>query len=118
MKTFRVDKSWARDQERMRGHRVRVVACVSSWLPLAFALFLFMYDNDQQHSLFELIPAFRDITSAEWLDAWLWILGICAAFGAIVMAVFWRCPECGAFLHGWHSFPGRCPRCDAKLAEK
>ena len=133
MKTFRVDKAWARDQERMRRYRRRLVGCFAAWLPLIFAVFLLIYDsigtrplrlfftredNDQHHRLSDLVPAFRDISHDQWLDAWLFILPSCAAFGAIVMAIFWRCPDCRAFLHGWDRVPCRCPRCDAKLADR
>ena len=115
MKTYRVDKTWARDQRRMRRHRMRTHICLLGWLPLIVTGALFVYDRDQQMSIFELLPAYRNITYHQWFTAWLWILGSCAVLGTALMLVFWRCPACRRFL-GDQLSPGRCPHCDAKLS--
>src|SRR5688572_7941934 len=106
MKTYRVDKGWARDQRRMRRHRMRTHICLLGWLPLIVTGGVFLWDGDQHTSIFELHPAYRGIGYDQWLEAWLWILGTCAVLGVVVMLVFWRCPACRRLL-GEQLSPGR-----------
>ena len=114
--TYRVDKGWVRDQERMRRHGMRRFLCFVGWLPLLATGMFFVYDWEQDKSIFEIIPALRDIDPDRWLAIWGWIALGCVVFGALVMLALWRCPGCSGFLPV-KELLRKCPRCGAKLHE-
>ena len=101
-------------QARWQRHRDelsrRVWICVAGWLPLAFALVLFMFEGHAEKSVFDLFFRMHEI---HWLGIWAVLLFVLAVLGAAIQRRFWRCPACEKFLAGKSGDHG--PHCAARL---